>query len=758
MTLNKRYIRNIKSNLSFYICVIILTAIAIIMYIALSGAATGEGDYLNGFYERNNVEDAQLVTFKEIDADAIEELSEKYDVTIEKQSYADFELDEEDCDERVGSDIEENYTIRVFAPADLIDTYELIEGEDVKTDDEILLTPRFMDVRKLELGDTIDMGGKTYRIVGKMARPDYLSPYKNISDNMLVFDAFGCGVISREAFDKLDESRKNSYYTVIYGDDTDEKAFREEIHEKYYTLSYLAADSNVRIKTPKNEMKSLAMYTGVIIPIIVLFVVLLIAVVLGRKIKSESKQIGVLTALGYGKGRLALHYGIFGLIPGVIGAVIGVLVAIPCRDAVAELVFGNKIEKLPVDYTSSVGSFIYACLTPVIAYVLVSVVTALRVLRFKTVDLLHGNGGIKRHNHMRMSKSNMKFTTKFKLRSLIGNWSRSLVVILGITVGGLLLIFCYVCIDSLENYCNKSVNEVGSYEYEYFLSDIRTEPMDDAAEIMIGNFSVDGCVTNMVYMGMDDNPYMDLKTKDGEKLSLTEGRHYISAMGAMLYDVKKGDTFTFYNQATMDEYSVKIDDIVQNDCQSILYGNWAEACEFMGVPEKSYNAVMSDRQLDLKESEYLTKVSKKALADQIGEVTISMKMLIKPCIIFSVIIIVISVYLMVNMLINENMTSISMLKVLGYEDKEINRIIINVYHILVPIGFLLSCIAGIGACKANFEASVSAYNTYIETVYSPDGFIKFAIILVASYVISLLLLGRKVKRTDMVESLKDNRE
>lgn len=758
MTLNKRYIRNIKSNLSFYICVILLTAIAIIMYIALSGAATGEGDYLNGFYERNNVEDAQLVTFKEIDADAMEELSEKYDVTIENQSYADFDLDEEDCDERVGSDIEENYTIRVFAPADLIDTYELIEGEDVKADDEILLTPRFMDVRKLELGDTIDMDGKTYRIVGKMARPDYLSPYKNISDNMLVFDAFGCGVISREAFDKLDESRKNSYYTVIYGDDTDEKAFREEIHEKYYTLSYLAADSNVRIKTPKNEMKSLAMYTGVIIPIIVLFVVLLIAVVLGRKIKSESKQIGVLTALGYGKGRLALHYGIFGLIPGVIGAVIGVLAAIPCRDAVAELVFGNKIEKLPVDYTSSAGSFIYACLTPVIAYVLVSVVTALRVLRFKTVDLLHGNGGIKRHNYMRMSKSNMKFTTKFKLRSLIGNWSRSLVVILGITVGGLLLIFCYVCIDSLENYCNKSVNEVGSYEYEYFLSDIRTEPMDDAAEIMIGNFSVDGCVTNMVYMGMDDNPYMDLKTKDGEKLSLTEGKHYISAMGAMLYDVKKGDTLTFYNQATMDEYSVKIDDIVQNDCQSILYGNWADACEFMGVPEKSYNAVMSDRQLDLKESEYLTKVSKKALADQIGEVTISMKMLLKPCIIFSVIIIVISVYLMVNMLINENMTSISMLKVLGYEDKEINRIIINVYHILVPIGFLLSCIAGIGACKVNFEASVSAYNTYIETVYSPAGFIKFAIILVASYVISLLLLGRKVKRTDMVESLKDNRE
>lgn len=46
MTLNRRYIRNIKHNLSFYICVTILTALVIVMYIGFTGAYDGEGKYL----------------------------------------------------------------------------------------------------------------------------------------------------------------------------------------------------------------------------------------------------------------------------------------------------------------------------------------------------------------------------------------------------------------------------------------------------------------------------------------------------------------------------------------------------------------------------------------------------------------------------------------------------------------------------------------------------------------------------------------
>ena len=49
---------------------------------------------------------------------------------------------------------------------------------------------------------------------------------------------------------------------------------------------------------------------------------------------------------------------------------------------------------------------------------------------------------------------------------------------------------------------------------------------------------------------------------------------------------------------------------------------------------------------------------------------------------------------MVNMLISENASSISMLKVLGYENRQINRMVINVYHFLVPVGLVIGSVLG----------------------------------------------------------------
>ena len=61
-------------------------------------------------------------------------------------------------------------------------------------------------------------------------------------------------------------------------------------------------------------------------------------------------------------------------------------------------------------------------------------------------------------------------------------------------------------------------------------------------------------------------------------------------------------------------------------------------------------------------------------------------------------------------------------------------------------------------CKRNFDSSVATYNTYIETVITPASIIKFAVLVLVSYIISLLIIKRKVKRISMVDSLKDNRE
>ena len=53
-----------------------------------------------------------------------------------------------------------------------------------------------------------------------------------------------------------------------------------------------------------------------------------------------------------------------------------------------------------------------------------------------------------------------------------------------------------------------------------------------------------------------------------------------------------------------------------------------------------------------------------------------------------------ALYVSVNMLISENRHNISMLKVLGLKNREINRMIIDVNHIIIPFGIAVGLLTG----------------------------------------------------------------
>ena len=117
-----------------------------------------------------------------------------------------------------------------------------------------------------------------------------------------------------------------------------------------------------------------------------------------------------------------------------------------------------------------------------------------------------------------------------------------------------------------------------------------------------------------------------------------------------------------------------------------------------------------------------------------------------------------AIYVAVNMLVSENRSNISMLKVLGYKDKQINQIVLNVNHILLPVGFLCS-IPLVFASTNWFMVFLAAFIGVLPKTYiAPQSFLYTALLVCFSYFGSLFLLRRKVSKVDMVESLKGNRE
>ena len=101
MRLNRRYKRNIKENLSFYIASTVLTIVSIVMFFVMNIAGSGIMDFGEVFLSEHNVEDASFTTYQPISEKDMERLEKDFDVELEAQRYINIE--------------DEDYTVRVFS-------------------------------------------------------------------------------------------------------------------------------------------------------------------------------------------------------------------------------------------------------------------------------------------------------------------------------------------------------------------------------------------------------------------------------------------------------------------------------------------------------------------------------------------------------------------------------------------------------------------------------------------------------------------
>ena len=70
MTLNKRYSRSIKSNLSFYVSTTILTVMTLVLVFIMYMGGKAIWEFGDKFFVRQNLEDAEFETYLPISAEA----------------------------------------------------------------------------------------------------------------------------------------------------------------------------------------------------------------------------------------------------------------------------------------------------------------------------------------------------------------------------------------------------------------------------------------------------------------------------------------------------------------------------------------------------------------------------------------------------------------------------------------------------------------------------------------------------------------
>lgn len=740
MKLRRRYVRNIRQNLSFYIASTVLTMAALFLFFLFHIAGNAILDFADEFFEKQKLEDAHFKTYIPIPESDIEDMEEEYGITLEAQSYINIDTD--------------GTTARVFQKTRKVDLYDVTEGVDADGKGGVILSEGFAVNMDISIGDQIRIGEEDYTVTGFFQRPDYLYMLENEDDSYKNISTFFLAYMPEEDFAELGET--NCQYLVRYNgnEDTD---FRRAVNDKYQMHSYTAAEENQRIVMVRSQAEMFLIMSWMLLCILPLVAVALICIIISRKVKTEQQMIGTLSAMGYTRAQLARHYAGFAAIPGISGGVLTSVVTAAVAQPYGELGL-TDYEPMRISCSLSWYAAVLGIVIPTVMYVLAALLSVRRLLRQNTVLLLNGSADEGRRKLRKvLAGRKLSFRLKFAVRSLIGSPARSFVVFLGVFLGSFIMLTGFSIYDSVRHTADTVQTSAGEYEYQYVLGELLYEN-PYGGELILAAPVEDEKGDTLTVMGTDnEQSLLNLTDKEEQKISTKDG-YYITSLAAYLCGWKTGDRVTLYNPLSLEQIHIRISGIVENDTAQIIYASRANAAEMTGVDKNAGNMIISEEKLDIPENIVESESRKSDLQEQVDTIIDQTGYMIDTMVGLGIVICIASVYVAVNMLVSENRRNISMLKVLGYPDRKIGCIVLGSNHVFLPLGIFLSIPAAYAFCGLFFRMFADMMGMLTSPYLEVKSCIMAAVLTAGSYLASMYFVQRKTRKVDAVECLKEQRE
>ncbi len=737
MKINRRYARNIKENLSFYVASTVLTIVSIFLFFVMNIAGSGIYDFGKEFFEEHNVEDASFTTYNPIPDEDLTALEKEFNVELEAQYYINIE--------------NEDYTARVFGRNRKINVAEITAGSDIVSDDEVILSEGFAVNNGLKIGDKFTISEKDYTICGFFQRPDYLYMLEELDDSYKNDTGFVLVYMSDEEFGRLPAG--NCLYMVVFHEDNQQE-FRAKVYNDYMTREYVSAEDNTRISMVLEQAQLFLVCSWILLVVVPLITVALISIIIKRKVKDEQKMLGTLSALGYKKPMLIMHYVVMGIIPGILGGVLSVAAAAVTAQPYGELGLADY-EPLHINFHISPVAAAAAILIPTLLYALAAARATGKLLKKDTVLLLNGTAGNTGKTKKLWADKPKKVRTKFAFRALIASPGRSFVVFLGVFLGTFIIMFAFLTIDAIKGLPDVYKEQVGNFKTQYVLNTFLSDERQDGETLLAASYEHNGTAFTLIGAEADVS-MLNMETADG-RADLEDG-WYITNLLAYICGVKTGDTFTFVNRITLEEYHITVAGIIETDMQKYLISSKENVAEILGIDSGLYNSILADGSLDIDSSLVASEINTSSIDDQMDSMMNEMGAIIYALVVIGGIICIAAIYVSVNMLVSENRLNISMLKVLGYRDREINRMVLNANNVLLPVGIAVGVVVSYFSVKLYFESFAEIMGMIVPAILKPVSVVITALIVCGCYFLSLSFIRRKTSKVDMVESLKDNRQ
>ena len=350
----------------------------------------------------------------------------------------------------------------------------------------------------------------------------------------------------------------------------------------------------------------------------------------------------------------------------------------------------------------------------------------------------------------------LNFGTKWNLRDSLRHKSRSLMTLIGVVGCMILLVGGMGMKDTMDAFLDSFYHQSILYENRVYLDTESTD--NEEAERMAADFQGDWGAVSSVQL--EDAP-VSLEVyhlTEGLIRFPDEGNGYLTpgddgvlicARIAKKYGYRAGDTLTVSPYGSSESYTFRVAGIIRSMTESIVLSD--EYARSAGYPYR-INMIYT-REKEIPASGAVRNAqSKQSIMDSFDTFMELMNVMIALLVIAAVVLGIVVLYNLGVMSYTERYREMATLKVLGFKDRKIGRLLISQNLWLTVLGILIGLPAGWGVLKYLLDALAGEYELLL--VIGP---VTVLVSILLTFGVSLAvgaMVARKNRHIDMVAALK----
>lgn len=472
------------------------------------------------------------------------------------------------------------------------------------------------------------------------------------------------------------------------------------------------------------------------------------AVTISNTLTKEASVIGTLRASGYTKRELLIHYISLPVIVTFVASIVGNILGYTCFKDMGAQLYYDSYSLTKYETIWNADAFVLTTVIPLIIMLVVNLLVVSNKLKLSPLRFLrHDLSRSRRKKAVKLP--HWKFMTRFKTRVILQNIPGYVVMLIGIYFAQVLMMFGLMLNPLLEHYQDDVLDNMLA-AHQYVLDSQVETSVDSAETYCVKTLKTTGDIDDeiMVYGIHEDSRYFPKKLKDGDVL--------VSDGYADKYRLSDGDEIKLKENYGDDIYKFKLTGSVKYPSTLAIFMTEDDFRQTFGLDEGYFTGYFSDEELTDISDHVVSEITKDDLIKVSRQLKKSIGSMFYIVIAFSLLMFMLLVYLLTKLIVERNTISISMVKILGYDGREIGKLYLSSTTIMVAVVTVIDILLSYVSLKVIYRAMLTEMlSGWLPIYMAPWIFPLMFVLSFACYLVIALMQMKKIKKIPMDEALKN---